>query len=734
MTFSEFAKRLRPIIGDGENTSIFTKTILEFITSEKALEALDGPAPNTYKAYFNGRNKITRLAKKIVRYIDPALFKRQLTSLLKGDAREALCNKFSDVFTDANSYNIEQKISELFAEILREEADPKRKTPQRKISEEPQKDPVEKTATILDESIVFEQYLNQLEKKYESLKTLLYTDTPHRFYDFYVCNRLCISQKRTGHGRMLKVIENITVDELLNYSPHQIIIGTGGIGKSMMMRHLLLDFLKNQHHVENIPIYITLKNYTNKWTSLEDFIFNEIEKSFSSHISNFIKTNYEKYSPILFLDGIDEISYENQASFQAAINQYISKYPESYVIMSSRPGDDFVAFNDFSIAYIVVLSKDQAINLIEKLVFRPDDPDIKGKFIECLKSQLYETHKDFAGNPLLLTIMLMTFEQFAEIPSKIHIFYREAYIALSQKHDASKGAFKRQFLTQLNSTQLENIVQLFCAKSYIKEKYEFTEKEFCDITNGIRAVDLRKYPAFTAQNFLKDLSNNLCLLYYEGAQYHFIHRSFQEYFAACAFASLKDRELFEIANFIDKNHMGADNTLPMLYDMIPSKVEEYIFIPIIEQILYPDKKKLILRKKFLDTLNIHVTIDVVRYWMFLKLMYRVIYYTDNPEHACHQSKSYIYRYFAMKEGFYHDDREVNIMLDTEQHKILKKELGDFCAFKLNKILQDQKLDPIRKFLLSQNCPFWREYQGLKAYYERLKNSMRSDSMDLYDMF
>ena len=93
----------------------------------------------------------------------------------------------------------------------------------------------------------------------------------------------------------------------------------------------------------------------------------------------------------------------------------------------------------------------QALNLIDKLDFRSDEPSIKANFRKEVATHLYRTHHAFIENPLLLTIMLMTFEQFAEVPQKMHIFYREAYIALSQKHDASKGAYKRTLSTNLTA-------------------------------------------------------------------------------------------------------------------------------------------------------------------------------------------------------------------------------------------------------------------------------------------
>ena len=88
---------------------------------------------------------------------------------------------------------------------------------------------------------------------------------------------------------------------------------------------------------------------------------------------------------------------------------------------------------------------------------------------------MFITHREFTENPLLLTIMLMTYEQFADIPSKMHVFYREAYVAMSQKHDASKGAFKRALKTGLTADQFADYMAEFCARTYRDEKYEFTD-------------------------------------------------------------------------------------------------------------------------------------------------------------------------------------------------------------------------------------------------------------------
>ena len=75
--------------------------------------------------------------------------------------------------------------------------------------------------------------------------------------------------------------------------------------------------------------------------------------------------------------------------------------------MTSRPiYDSFVSFSKFSVFDIKPLTKKQALALIDKLEFW--DEIAKKSFMEALDNKLYYSHLQFASNPLLLTIMLMT--------------------------------------------------------------------------------------------------------------------------------------------------------------------------------------------------------------------------------------------------------------------------------------------------------------------------------------
>ena len=134
MTFSVFANRLYPIIGEGCRTDVFTKSLLASIT-EDAEEILDGYSKNTYKSYFNDTNSIQKFAKRIAMYVEPEAFVSYINNLPTDAVLYALCNSFSDIFPGADTQDIGEKLASLFADILREEAAKTRKSPQRKVSE-----------------------------------------------------------------------------------------------------------------------------------------------------------------------------------------------------------------------------------------------------------------------------------------------------------------------------------------------------------------------------------------------------------------------------------------------------------------------------------------------------------------------------------------------------------------------------------------------------------------------
>lgn len=124
MTFSNFASRLKGVIDADSNTATFTEQLFEKIVDGNNLPSY---SPSTFKAYYNGSINITRIAQKIAPYIDQSSFESYIDILPDG-TRDILCEIFKDIFSDANHYDISEKLGELFVSIIAEATKNKKRT------------------------------------------------------------------------------------------------------------------------------------------------------------------------------------------------------------------------------------------------------------------------------------------------------------------------------------------------------------------------------------------------------------------------------------------------------------------------------------------------------------------------------------------------------------------------------------------------------------------------------
>lgn len=165
--------------------------------------------------------------------------------------------------------------------------------------------------------------------------------------------------------------------------------------------------------------------------------------------------------------------------------------------------------------------------MVEKIDFRPEAPDVKARFREQLEEDLFWSHREFAENPLLLSIMLLIFGRTAKIPTKTYKFYQEAFDTLAERLDVNKG-FDREFESGLSKEQFEDCFAEICFRAHKDESYELSEEAFEHYYNDLKTVLVPQRFA----DFWHDIHANLCLMYSDGDVSRFIHHSFQEYFAA----------------------------------------------------------------------------------------------------------------------------------------------------------------------------------------------------------
>lgn len=82
----------------------------------------------------------------------------------------------------------------------------------------------------------YERYLTKAGQRYYYAKSFLNTNEPQPLYDFYV--PLSVSSKNLR-------IDRTSIEELTYGNRFVLIVALGGSGKTMMMRHLFMDAIKN---------------------------------------------------------------------------------------------------------------------------------------------------------------------------------------------------------------------------------------------------------------------------------------------------------------------------------------------------------------------------------------------------------------------------------------------------------------------------------------------------------
>lgn len=371
----------------------------------------------------------------------------------------------------------------------------------------------------------FRLYLKNAEIRYNQVKTLADLSEPRMLEGskgIYVDVFIRYKNKK---------VAVTTIEDLIKISNNIVIIGSGGTGKSMLIRHL---FINTYHIGRYIPVLVELRKIENvdEDNALLDLVHDCIE-SFDVTLNKeqFVYSlRTGKY--LLLFDGLDEVKEELRAKTEQLIQEISKKYPENCYIVSSRgQGVNFNELETYTLVNVCPFEKYQAVELVKKL----NDSDEKMvEFAKLLDKELYDRHRDFASNPLLLTMMYITFADNNMIPEHLTDFYENAYDALYKRHDANKeGLFKRNYkCKRLGEREFKDLFAYFCFQSYFVQKYEFSKEEVCQyIENGIIKLNFNEL-IDNSEMFFDDIKDIVCLIVEEGTKYKFAHRSFQTYFAA----------------------------------------------------------------------------------------------------------------------------------------------------------------------------------------------------------
>ena len=365
--------------------------------------------------------------------------------------------------------------------------------------------------------------------------------------------------------------ENVIKSSIATDLHRTIISGYAGNGKTIFLKKIYKELIDNQTNF--YPIFVELRSISSGTQTLLDYIYESILTYSDSFTREQFTYGLKKGLFYFLIDGLDEISESQQSNIQEEIIRLTLKYQDCPFVVTSRP-NEFTTWENFYIAHLLPFDYHQCQSFIKKIDFAEER---KTDFLEFLTEDKFDEHEEFLSNPLLASMMLLTFNEYGDIPAKRHIFYEKCFQVLIKEHDASKGRFHRPLKSKLSHENLEKIFMYFCAITYQKKKYRFSLQEidkFIDLASKTLSSD----KICKGNDIRYDFVHSVSLLLQDGNFFEFIHRSFQEYFFAKFIVNDRKLELENKLDNIDGLFSSVKaNLIAMIDDMDHDYFEtEYI--------------------------------------------------------------------------------------------------------------------------------------------------------------
>lgn len=418
----------------------------------------------------------------------------------------------------------------------------------------------------------FQGHVSATYKRCSRMKNILYRDQSVDLLSQYVHNNF------TDHNNHI-VSDSQSVSKLIS-GDRLLICGTAGAGKTMFMRWSALTLIDGMKNTGRIPLFLELRYFEDVFlqSSLEEYIYSKTSSLDESSTFGQFKEGLKSGLFIVLLDAVDEVNPNSRDKIVSKIMDFVEMYPKCGLVLSSRFDEKLESIQELTVLRTMPMDQLQIIEVISKLEY---DSEVKKKLIDRLNEGTYEELKEFLSNPLLATIMLLTFDHSADIPTKLTAFYQQAFEALYQRHDAAKGAYKRTHYAALPIDRFQSIFSAFCFQTYLEYKFEFSE---LDLSSAFSSACAYCQEQIDPTLLIRDCMESVCLIQREGLENVFSHRSFQEYFCAFFISRYREENVGELIQAVASME-NRSAVLQMLFEMTPEVFEYEWVTPVLDSYL-----------------------------------------------------------------------------------------------------------------------------------------------------
>jgi hypothetical protein len=420
-------------------------------------------------------------------------------------------------------------------------------------------------------------YIESIQDKFLYTKTFLYRQEKVNFYDTFFPVSILVNKGN-------KVVTSC--EELFSESNFVSIVGSAGSGKTMLMKHFFLESITTAY---KIPIFIELRSLNEFEKNFTDLIYEVILNNRLSPDNRILEKLLESGSFILLLDGYDEIFSQKKNVVTNDLDKFIDRYSKNRFVISSRPGSGIDSMPRFNNYPVMPLEEHEIEQFIDKVLTDNEDIELAPRIKDVIKRPENSDYQNFLSSPLLLSMFIITFKQYPELPKKKSKFYWNVFDTLATKHDSftKKGGYQHERKAGLDNEQIEKVLQWFSYKSLFSGKVTF-DAEYLSVS--LSQIKRELNLNFDITLLIDDLTVALSILLIDGIEYRFPHKSLQEYFAVSLVRGLQPETKKKIyqsqfRKLAGLSTGGHENIWALALEVDRYDFNRYFLIPFLDEFL-----------------------------------------------------------------------------------------------------------------------------------------------------